>query len=120
MSDPGVCSYCRCELNENEKGYGIDLCEGCLLDRLRENPAEGIALHWMVKDEEIQEHLSRHHDYAFLCPRCNGSGHVYMSARTPDTYCFSCGGFGWIIRDREGVVRTARWWSTYQQNRTPS
>lgn len=110
------CSYCRCELSSEEDGWGTGLCNGCLLDRLREKPTEGIPMRWKVSEE----YKNGKHDYAFLCPRCNGTGHVYMSARTPDTYCYGCGGYGWIIRDREGTQRTARWWSTYQQNRTPS
>jgi hypothetical protein len=113
-SDPADCSWCRCRLTEEELGYGIGRCSGCLLEWLRDNPREGVALHWRVAAED----QTGRHDYAFLCPRCGGSGHVYASARTPDTYCYTCGGYGWIIRDREGVQRTQRWWSTFQKNRT--
>jgi hypothetical protein len=115
MSDPADCSWCRCALTSEEDGFGTGLCNGCLVDWLRHHPTEGVALHWKVPADQ----LDGKHDYAFLCPRCGGSGHVYASVRTPDTWCFSCGGDGWIAVNREGVQRTARWWSTYQTNRVP-
>jgi len=107
-----VCVWCRCELTEESTGGGSGLCGECLIERLRAAPTEGIPLN-------VMDALSDMHWYAFLCPRCGGSGHVYASSRTPDTYCFGCGGAGWILRDREGVQRTARWWATYQSNRQP-
>jgi len=100
------CAYC---LGTMDDEWGVGLCTGCLMDRLRENPHEGVPV--AIPDEK--------HHRAFLCPRCNGTGHVYASSRTPDTYCFGCGGSGWILRDDEGIQRTARWWATYQRNRQP-
>lgn len=108
VSGKAYCSYCRGALGAD---WGTGLCNGCLLDRLRENPHEGIPVLRFPGEEK--------HWYAFLCTRCEGSGHVYASTRTKDTYCFSCGGCGWIWRDREGIQRTQRWWETYQRNRQP-
>jgi hypothetical protein len=109
------CSYCRCTLTDEETVWCSGLCQECLIDRLRDDPLTGIPLTLGAPDE----YWNGKHWYAFLCPRCDGSGHVYASTRTPDTYCFGCGGDGWIVRNREGVQRTARWWQTYQQNRVP-
>ncbi len=101
------CSYCRGAMADE---WGFGLCTACLMDRLRESPHEGVPVTGMPDEK---------HHRAFLCPRCGGSGHVYVSSRTNDTYCFGCGGLGWILRDREGIQRTARWWATYQRKRTP-
>ena len=109
---PEFCVWCRCELTDEAQGWGSGLCAECLIERLRAIPTEGVPLLALNR-------LSDLHWYAHLCSRCGGSGHVYASSRTPDTWCFSCGGDGWIAVNREGVQRTARWWSTYQTNRVP-
>jgi hypothetical protein len=50
--------------------------------------------------------------YVVLCPRCGGTGAVLGGL------CFACIGMRWVALDAAGVRRTARWWETYQQNRT--
>lgn len=100
------CPYCRGTMDD---AWGLGLCMSCVMDRLRESPHEGMPM--VLPNGK--------HNRAYLCTRCGGSGHVYASSRTPDTYCYGCGGVGWIIRDAEGIQRTARWWETYQRNRQP-
>ena len=51
--------------------------------------------------------------YVVLCGRCNGTGRFLG-----DGYCFACAGARYDLIDPKGVRRTARWWQTYQQNRT--
>jgi hypothetical protein len=50
--------------------------------------------------------------YVVLCTRCNGTG------MTPWGLCNQCIGLRHTVVDPKGVRRTARWWQTYQQNRT--
>ena len=102
------CAVCRCALSFRD--IHPEVCDRCLRDKIRE---EGRAYLWADEGEEG----SGRHSYAFLCPRCGGSGQVVMGTNVADTFCFSCGGNGMIIREREIVQQTARWWATYQQNR---
>lgn len=51
--------------------------------------------------------------HVVLCPRCNGAGKVSFG------WCYACIGARWTLQSDKGVRRTARWWQTYQQNRTP-
>lgn len=51
--------------------------------------------------------------YVVLCPRCDGTGR-WMG----DGMCRECSGYRYSLLDTKGVRRTARWWQTYQQNRT--
>ncbi len=110
MPDPVFCTWCRCKLTDAEDAWSGGFCHDCLIEKLIENPSEGIPLRPPGDGK---------HPYAFICTRCGGSGHVYVSIRTPDTWCFACGGDGFIIRDREEVQRMARWSGTYQRNRVP-
>lgn len=50
--------------------------------------------------------------YVVLCPRCNGTG------MTSWGMCFGCMGERYSVINPRGVRAIARWWQTYQQNRT--
>ncbi len=73
------CPYCRGTMDD---AWGFGLCMSCVMDRLRESPHEGMPM--VLPNGK--------HNRAYLCTRCGGSGHVYASSRTPDTYCYGCAG----------------------------
>lgn len=113
MTMSRYCSYCRGDRDHDELdpegrltlSEHPTLCNSCLVDQLRIEPV------FLYTEEDGK------HSYAFLCPRCDGSGHYYAGTLVDDSWCFSCGGGGYIVREREIVQQVARWWQTYQRNR---
>jgi hypothetical protein len=105
------CSYCRGSMVDEDgrtPGFG-KLCLGCLIGELQKEDGPQSFYAGLSWDEK--------HTYAFLCPKCGGSGHYYAGTRVTGSECFACIGYGFILREREEIQRTARWWQTYQRNR---
>lgn len=123
------CSECRAEervygllLNENRTMPEKPLCRDCADMYLRVwgetqgSERSPLSMWWppehdLIVDDPNDDGVLREL-YVVLCPRCNGTGLV--DGRS----CFQCFGARYSFVDDKGIQRTARWWQTFQQNRT--
>ncbi len=94
-----------------------DLCGYCLIARVR---AELVVTLPIGTNSRFFYDADESPTIAALCERCDGTGTYLVSATQIGTDCWKCDGYGYVLRTKKGVQRTARWWATYHANRTKS